>query len=547
MNSNLTLKQLKKYLQGFLSSNRFCKFNINELLEKEPKLYNIFGVEDNDEIAQILEEIHFLGKNGQYLNIKRSTSVMENTIQNALKHTKNLNKMEDLRMGFKILELTKENEKEYVDQVADLEDKVLDLMNKQGQVGQFFTTGKEDISEYVKSKENSVYVALDEEGKVIAATYITEGQKPYTYNDITKYYKCGDDYKQYVREQYSSEDEYKADMLNAYQYKIKAYQYAKEKILHEHPEYSSMKEFLIAELNSEGHFDEKSILREKLNRYMSEYIDKNQDVDSILANLYGENSADLTKLYERFYWTTAQDVSQAFDRILDLDLLKNPDIREYEDLLANEQLTIYDKKVSNPREYYTANTSNAVEIDTYITDPDSRHTGLARILVFEGLKKYISKHFDENNQDDMFLCSTLHEENLSSKYVSEFFGLKDNISVKRREGRTREVHMHRIAREDKDKYLNDMENKFIVIYDYNPNNKHITPEEAKKVVEKQLAYEQEQYENLTGVKNTTQSYTVRKLFYENSKAARIKDLTARLQVIRKKMNPQDTSDDFEEI
>ena len=29
---------------------------------------------------------------------------------------------------------------------------------------------------------------LDKEGKVLATTYITQGQKPFTYNDITKYF-----------------------------------------------------------------------------------------------------------------------------------------------------------------------------------------------------------------------------------------------------------------------------------------------------------------------------------------------------------------------
>lgn len=44
-------------------------------------------------------------------------------------------------------------------------------------------------------------------------------------------------------------------------------------------------------------------------------------------------------------------------------------------------------------QYYTANTQNAVEIDTYLTNPNQRHVGTARILVYEGIKKHIKKHF----------------------------------------------------------------------------------------------------------------------------------------------------------
>ena len=56
-------------------------------------------------------------------------------------------------MKLKILELTKENSSEYIDDVAMLEKKVLETMEKEGKIGQLFITGKEDILEYVKSEE----------------------------------------------------------------------------------------------------------------------------------------------------------------------------------------------------------------------------------------------------------------------------------------------------------------------------------------------------------------------------------------------------------
>lgn len=54
--------------------------------------------------------------------------------------------------NLKIKELTKENEKKYLDKVAELEKIVLAAMEKDGKIGQLFITGKEDISEYVHSK-----------------------------------------------------------------------------------------------------------------------------------------------------------------------------------------------------------------------------------------------------------------------------------------------------------------------------------------------------------------------------------------------------------
>ena len=53
-----------------------------------------------------------------------------------------------------------------------------------------------------------------------------------------------------------------------------AFQFAQKKILKEHPEVSSLHEYLQHELQ-ENDFHEKSELRENLNRYMSEYIIQN--------------------------------------------------------------------------------------------------------------------------------------------------------------------------------------------------------------------------------------------------------------------------------
>ena len=147
-------------------------------------------------------------------------------------------------MKLKILELTKENSSEYIDDVAMLEKKVLETMEKEGKIGQLFITGKEDILEYVKSEENTVMIGVDEKNRVQSAEYITQGQKPFTYNDITKYFKVGEEYKKYIKSQYSENSKYQKDMLETYKNKIKAYKYAKDRIIKEHPEYENIEEFL---------------------------------------------------------------------------------------------------------------------------------------------------------------------------------------------------------------------------------------------------------------------------------------------------------------
>lgn len=102
-------------------------------------------------------------------------------------------------------------------------------MIEEGREGQFFTTGKEGIEEYILSPENTVEIAIDSKDQVQSATYITQGQKPFTYNDITKYFKCGEKYNNYVRNLYNTENEYKKDVLKIFEIKLKAFEYAKNK------------------------------------------------------------------------------------------------------------------------------------------------------------------------------------------------------------------------------------------------------------------------------------------------------------------------------
>ena len=179
-------------------------------------------------------------------------------------------------MNYQVLELTEENEKQYLKQVVDLEERVLKDMEKRGQVGQFFTTGTEGILEYIHQEQNTVMVAVDENDKVIAATYLTQGQEPFTYNDITKYFKYGKKYQDWVKSMYKSEYDYKKDMLSTYVMKRKAFQYAKAKLLEEFPQYKgNLMEFLQHEIDEEhNHFHEKSQLRNLLNKFMSEYIEE---------------------------------------------------------------------------------------------------------------------------------------------------------------------------------------------------------------------------------------------------------------------------------
>lgn len=412
----------------------------------------------------------------------------------------------------KIVELTKENESQYLDEIGELEELVLEAMKKEGREGQLFATGKEDISEYIHSVENTVIVAVDEKDILKGATYITQGQKPFTYNDITKYFKYGNKYHEYVKSQYKNEQEYRKDLLDMYQIKLKAFQYAKSKILSEHIQNKSFEEYLKNEVRENG-FHEKSELREKINRYMSEYIEKN----------YGK---EIQQKYQQFYWTSVKDIEKEFGKQINT---QNQNINEYEQMLEHSKLRIYEKPAFDISKYYSSNTENAIELDTYITSPGNRSAGIARIIVFEGIKKHMEKHFENPENNEIFLCSTLHRDNLSSKYVSEFFGLTDSLYVNRRQGRDREVHICKIEREKAMEYINTISERLAVLYGYNPNNRSITKEIKEKVLNEQIQYEQREFKRLKKAKKTDKKFKGINVKFIESKRRKIKRMKEELQ------------------
>ena len=425
----------------------------------------------------------------------------------------------------KVVEITKENEREYLDQIAELEQIVLQSMKKEGREGQLFATGREDISEYVHSEENTVMVALNEKKQVESAAYITQGQKPFTYNDITKYFKYGPNYMSYVKSQYSDEDEYKNTLLEIYKIKLLAFQFAQKKILKEHPEVSSLHEYLQHELQ-ENDFHEKSELREKVNQYMAEYISS-------------KFNSNIQNKYEQFYWITADDISQEFGKSI-----KSPNIqvkeyeeymeyqKEYEEILDKAGLKIYESPMFDETQYYTSNTKNTIELDTYITNPNSRNVGSARIIVYEGIKKHMEKFFSCPKNKEIFLCSTLHRDNLSSKDVSEFFGLKDSLYVNRRQGRDREVHICKIDREQAMEYLTHMSDRLAVLYGYNPNNKHISQAVRKSILQEQLNYEEQERKRLVKARATDKKFKGINFRFIREKEHKIGKLKQQLEEIK---------------
>ena len=424
-----------------------------------------------------------------------------------------------MKANYEIMELTKENEKQYLAGVVELEKDVLEKMEKSGKIGQLFITGEEGIHEYVESPSNHVMIATSnrDENKVISAVYITYGQVDYTYNDVTKYFKCGDKYDEYVKSKYNG-DLYEKVIREVYIEKICGFKYARDiilgkmnitnlKQLSESNKNEKFLELVENERNNpENGFHEKSNIREQLNLYMSLYMKNIRNDSKRYQDFYGIDFETMKKYLAELKNKTNESPrtkkqKENLDRVVE-DIGKyDSTIATYDKILGYQKHKIYDiGHCSDMRKYYKANTSNTIEIDTYITHPDNREKGIARILVLEGIKKSLEEVTKKSKSKNIFLVSTLHEDNLSSKYVSEFFGLKDYIFVNRRNGRDRQVHIFGMKKDEVPKYIEQMEKKIAVLYGYNPRNINISEDDRKEILKEQIEYESSELQRLNSIK-----------------------------------------------
>lgn len=435
-----------------------------------------------------------------------------------------------MQKNYRVIEVTEDNENKYLNGIVELEDTVYERMIKQGKMGQLFTTGRDDISGYIHSKHNSVFIVVDENDKPIAATYITQGQIPFTYNDITKYFKFSTEYAKHVKSEYKNESDYLSDIRKIYIQKIAAFIYSRDYLLKkyvtnihdlsEKEKNSKLLELIQKEIaDPENNFHEKSIIREELNKYMSLYMDY----------IYRNQSK-----YEKFYWVNMEflkeqcgvtDLGKGFSKF-------DSTIQTYDAVLALQRYAIYEKsKGIKEQDYFEANTNNTIELDTYITSDNVRENGLARILVFEGIKRVLQKQKMSDKSEDIYLVSTLHRDNYSSKYVSEFFGLKDNLFVNRRTGRDREVHIYKIEKGKIKEYLDEIEAKLIVLYDYNPNKIKVSGEDKKRIILEQIAYEKAELDRLQTLQENLQVPSKNYESYINFKKKKISKLQAKLDIL----------------
>ena len=364
---------------------------------------------------------------------------------------------------YKIFEINENHstdiQKHFAKKIEDLENYVSKKLYEQGKGDIFFTTGYDDIFDYMKDKYVTVMACQNEKEEVIAASYITQGQGLYTYNDLSKYFKFNEEYKEYAKSKYDPK-ELCSIQYETYMKKIEGYKYAKELIA---------KELNVTDLvghckteKEKGTFDEKNKVREKLNRYIYNYFRDNPN-DRIgfteLDRFYLLKFSDLQNCEDNEIRTKCEKESEEnkklyeeYDELLDLFDLNSA-------ILPDENDFVY-LKPENFKQYFDANPFNTIELDTYMVHPEYRKKGLAKIVTFEGLKIQLKKLLAKKPKlEEIFISATIHQNNNPSKRVSISFGKFDVLYVKRRTGINREVYFCKILVKDLDEFIKKNEEK----------------------------------------------------------------------------------------
>lgn len=350
-------------------------------------------------------------------------------------------------------------QRKYAKEIEGLEKYISEDLYENGKGEIFFTTGYDDILSYIKDKDVTVMECQDDDNKIISASYITQGQGLYTYNDLSKYFKYNEEYVEYAKSKYDPKElcliEYETFMK-----KIKGYKFAKALIAQE----LNITD-LVGHCKSEkekGTFDEKNQVREKVNRYIYNYFRDNTDrQDRIgfaeLDRFYLLKFSDLQNCEDSEIKAKCENETEEnkklyeeYGELIDLFNLKDS-------ILPDEKEFTYLKR-ENFKNYFDANPFNTVELDTYMVHPNNRKKGLAKIVTLEGLKIQIGKLLKKRqNLKEIFISATIHQDNEPSKRVTKSLGKFDVLYVKRRTGINREVYFCKIEKRNLGEFMRNFE------------------------------------------------------------------------------------------
>lgn len=375
----------------------------------------------------------------------------------------------------KFIELTTQNFDEYAKQIVDLCDQAVAINEQNNKNGQFYTSTLPELQGYVTSGKDLVVMAIDDNNKVAGAAYINSKVKQNTYSDFTKYFHYSSAYKNAVALSFPDKEKYETFIAKAYLEKILIFtEIAKEIESNStlNPHSLSFIDLLHNQINN-NEFQENNPIRRYITDRLYEEYEKTKEVDTYTKTAFYSLS-DIDK--EKFQTLIQGD--------LDKEKLKES-ICAYEVFLFAQKPVFITEPTIDMSQYFNANMNNSMEINTYIVAPEYQSKGLAKTLLYETLRKCMNKYFSNPENNELYLNTTIHNENTHSQRTANLIGLKDYIYIERTKGINRRVYFKRITKEEYPQYLQNIALDLFIQYNTgHPNADWLT---IKKRIELQTA------------------------------------------------------------
>ena len=363
-------------------------------------------------------------------------------------------------MDVKIIRLNKDNYKDYPTQMYQLGEQIKEENILNNKTGQFFGTNEDAIKRYIELNTSEVFVAVNSNDEVVGYAFTNLNVPQNTNSDYTKYFHTTIDYKNNLANNFSDIKDYNRYVTKEYLRKIIIFD-EKAREITEDPERNKngfdIAEFIENQVENNT-FYENNFLRRVINIEMSkEYAKMDKTTAFAEIYFYGINDVD-RKLLEELYQETGYTVP--------LDTL----ISNYELFLKYQEPNFIEQPNFDLEPFFGVESKNALEINTCAVRSDYRSAGLAKAMLYETLKAMFAIYFENPENNEIYLVSTIHNSNTNSQEVLGAFGIDKYLYVERMKDQNRRVYIHKINKEDLQEFLYEIELEILMEYNYYSEN-----------------------------------------------------------------------------
>lgn len=394
-------------------------------------------------------------------------------------------------MDVKIIRLNKDNYKDYPTQMYQLGEQIKEENILNNKAGQFFGTNEDAIKRYIELNTSEVFVAVNSNDEVVGYAFTNLNVPQNTNSDYTKYFHTTIDYKNNLANNFSDIKDYNRYVTKEYLRKIIIFD-EKAREITEDPERNKngfdIAEFIENQVENNT-FYENNFLRRVINIEMSkEYAKMDKTTAFAEIYFYGINDVD-RKLLEELYQETGYTVP--------LDTL----ISNYELFLKYQEPNFIEQPNFDLEPFFGVESKNSLEINTYAVRSDYRSAGLAKAMLYETLKAMFAIYFENPENNEIYLVSTIHNSNTNSQEVLGAFGIDKYLYVERMKDQNRRVYIHKINKEDLQEFLYEIELEILMEYNYYSENFGIDMLAMKERIEQKIETYAKQLEQASNEKS----------------------------------------------